>query len=145
MSTVGRAIALAAVAHQDQLDKAGQAYMLHVMRVMQRFADTDAQVVAVLHDVVEDTGWRLDQLAAAGFSNAVIIAIEHLTRRADESYEQFIERAARNPLACRVKLADLEDNLNVCRMAALTDEDVARVARYHRALQRLRAVVAGAA
>ena len=133
MSTLAKAIAIAAQAHVDQVDKAGQPYILHPLRMMQRLDHSDAQIVAILHDVVEDTPITLDDLQAAGFAVAIIAAVEAVTRRAEESYEQFIERLQDNVLARQVKLADLEDNMDLTRIRTLTPADLARVERYHRA------------
>ena len=140
MSTLERAIAIATAAHQGQRDKAGKPYVLHPLRVMQRLSDDEAQIVAVLHDVVEDTPWSLDQLRGEGFSAAVIAAIDGLTRREGEGYEAFIERLLPDPLARRVKLADLEDNMDLRRIAELGEHDWERIQRYHRAWQRLSAI-----
>ena len=94
----------------------------------------------VLHDVVEDTPLTLDDLRREGFDAVVVDAIDALTRRGDESYETFIERAGCDPLARRVKLADLEDNMNLLRIAEPTAADLDRLVRYHRAWRRLRAL-----
>ena len=83
---------------------------------MLRLATETERVVAILHDVVEDSAVTLDDLRAEGFSTEVVEAIDHVTRRADESYEAFIERIAPHPLARRVKLADLEDNMDMTRL-----------------------------
>lgn len=139
MSTLERAIAIATAAHQGQRDKAGQPYILHPLRLMLSLAADEERMVAVLHDVVEDTPWSLDQLRGEGFSAAVIAAVDGLTRREAESYEEFIERLCPNPLARRVKLTDLEDNMDLRRIAELGEKDWARLQRYHRAWQRLSA------
>ncbi len=138
MSTLAKAIAIAAQAHIDQVDKAGQPYILHPLRMMQRLDNLAAQIVAILHDVVEDTPITLDDLRAAGFAAEIIAAVEAVTRREDESYEQFIERLQDNALARQVKLADLEDNMDLKRINTLTPTDLARVERYHRVWMQLR-------
>lgn len=135
MATLGRAIAIAAQAHQEQRDKAGAPYILHPLRMMAQLRGEPEMIVAVLHDLIEDTPWTLDQLRAEGFSEDVLTAIDGLTRRDDESYEAFIERAGRNPLARRVKLADLEDNMDLRRIAEVGDNDLERLRKYHRARQ----------
>jgi (p)ppGpp synthase/HD superfamily hydrolase len=92
------------------------------------------QIVAVLHDVVEDSeAWTLDDLRAAGFSEAVVVAVDHLTRREGEDYQAFVGRAARNRVARKVKMADLEDNMDVRRLDRMADSAVERLKRYHRA------------
>lgn len=132
MSTLAKAIAIAAQAHVDQVDKAGQPYILHPLRMMQRLNHPDAQIVAILHDVVEDTPITLDDLRTAGFAVEIVAAVDAVTRRAEERYAQFIERLQDNPLARQVKLADLEDNMDLKRFSTLTPADLARVERYHR-------------
>jgi hypothetical protein len=128
-----RAIALAVEAHQGQRDKAGMPYILHPLRMMLGMGTPEEKMAAMLHDVVEDTAWTLDALRQQGFPEAVIEAVDGLTRRAEETYEAFIARAARHPLARRVKLADLEDNLDLRRLANLTAADLERLIRYQRA------------
>ncbi len=141
----GRAIAIAAEAHQGQFDRAGAPYILHPLRVMRR-AETPAQaMVAVLHDVVEDTHWTLDDLADEGFPPDVIQALDCLTKRDGEDYDAFVGRVLTSPLAARVKLYDIEDNLDLTRLDQLGDKDLERVAKYHRARRRLLAARDGAA
>ncbi|BDI33308.1 hypothetical protein CCAX7_53590 [Capsulimonas corticalis] len=135
---VAKAFAIAAGAHADQVSRDGTAYILHPIRMAVRCEDADGQMAAVLHDVVEDTPITLADLADAGIPAQVLTAVESLTKREGEPYEAFIERASRNPLAARVKLLDLEDNLNPMRLCALDDEDLQRIAKYHRAWNRLR-------
>jgi hypothetical protein len=122
-----KAIAIAVEAHAGQADKAGQPYILHPLRVMMRCGSDDAKTVAVLHDVVEDTGMTLDALRQAGFSDAIVEAVDGMTKRQDESYEDFVRRAGSNPLSREVKIADISDNLNVARLPELNDEDLMRV------------------
>lgn len=130
---VGRAARIAAQAHQAQTDKAGEAYILHPMRMMLR-CRTDAQhIVALLHDVVEDSPLTLDSLAEEGFPPQVIAGVDGMTRRAGESYEAFISRVAQNPLSASVTRLDLEDNMNMLRLTDLTGTDLARMQKYHAA------------
>ncbi|MDX8512040.1 HD domain-containing protein [Mesorhizobium captivum] len=107
-----RAAKIAEEAHRGQKDKTGQPYIEHVRRVANAVETLDEKTVAYLHDVVEKgEGWTLDRLEAAGFSLPVVAAVDALTRRLDDSEQDFIYRAASNPLARRVKEADLTDNL----------------------------------
>ncbi len=92
----------------------------------------------VLHDIVEDTGWTLEALRREGFPEDIVEAVASLTRQQDESYEAFIERAAQHPIARRVKLADLEDNMDTRRLKTLTKKDQSRLARYLKAWRRLK-------
>lgn len=137
---LSRAIAIAAVAHAGQIDRSGQPYILHPLRVMMRCKTMPEMIVGALHDVVEDCpAWTLDRLEAEGFGGEIVEALDTLTRRKDESYAAFIERvAAGSELARTVKIHDLLDNCALGRMANPTDEDRKRVTdRYLPALQRL--------
>ena len=133
MATVEDAVAIAAQAHRGQKDKAGAPYLLHPLRLMMRMETEAAMMAAVLHDVVEDTEWTLERLREAGFSAEVLEAVDCLTRRGGESYEEFVERVRANPTARRVKIADLEDNMNIRRISRLGASDLERLEKYHRA------------
>jgi (p)ppGpp synthase/HD superfamily hydrolase len=145
MSTLERAIALAAQAHEGQVDKAGAPYILHPLRVMLRMTTTDERITAVLHDVVEDCGISLATLRAAGFSETVLAAITAVTRQPAESYEDFVLRAAAHPVGRRVKIADLLDNSDLTRIAYPTARDHERLEKYRRALATLQAMESGPA
>ena len=140
MATLERAIAIAAKAHEGQLEKGGLPYVLHPLRLMMRMTSLEAKMAAVLHDVVEDTEWTLDMLAREGFPAEVLDAVDSLTHRSEEPYEDYVARAARHPIARQVKLADLEDNMNIMRLAELRDKDLERIRKYHRAWKQLREV-----
>jgi (p)ppGpp synthase/HD superfamily hydrolase len=137
MSTLERAIEIAAASHAGQQDKAGAPYILHPLRVMLSVTEPAQRIAAVLHDVVEDTAWTLDQLRSEGFGDDVIRAIDALTKRDGEDYFAFVERAGRDPIARAVKIADIRDNLDVTRIATVTDRDRARLDKYRQALARL--------
>ena len=133
-----KAIHLAVEAHSGQRDKAGDPYILHPLRMMLTLDTPAEKMVAVLHDVVEDTPWTLDGLRSQGFSEEIVEAVACLTKQDGESYEDFIERAAGHSIARRVKLADLEDNMDVRRLDTVTNEDQERFARYLKAWRRLK-------
>ncbi|MFE8595759.1 GTP pyrophosphokinase [Archangium violaceum] len=135
--TLEDAIALAVEAHRGQRDKAGQTYILHPLRVMMRLETDTERMVAILHDVVEDTPWTLERLRGLGYPEEVLSALDCLTKREGETYEAFIERVLPHPLARRVKRADLEDNMDVRRLLAVTPRDAERLARYRAAWARL--------
>jgi (p)ppGpp synthase/HD superfamily hydrolase len=142
MATLERAIEIAVLAHQGASDKSGAPYILHPLRLMFAVDDVEAKIVAVLHDVVEDSEpphrWGLPELKAEGFSSNVLEALECVTKLPDEHYEAFIERILPNPIARRVKIADLLDNMNLVRLGReLTDKDVTRLRKYQRAFARL--------
>lgn len=136
--TLEDAIALAVEAHRGQRDKAGQTYILHPLRVMMRLEAETARMVAVLHDVVEDSPFTQARLRELGYSEEILDALDHLTKREGETYEAFIERIRPHPLARQVKLADLEDNMDVRRLPALTAKDAERLVRYRAAWARLK-------
>ena len=143
MATLERAIEIAAKAHAGQVDKAGQPYVLHPLRMMLAVTTPEARMAAVLHDVVEDTAVTLDELRAEGFPASVLEAVEALTKREGEDYEAFIRRVAPNPIAREVKLADLRDNSDLSRIAEPTERDFARVEKYRRAIGYLEALRCG--
>lgn len=134
-----RAIAIAAMAHTGQVDKGGAPYILHPLKVMLRMSTLEERIVAVLHDVVEDCGVSLDDLRREGFSEEVLTAIAAVTKVPGESYEDFVDRAAQNPIGRAVKLADLEENSDLSRIASPSWEDLERIEKYRRAIARLRA------
>ncbi|WP_225409950.1 HD domain-containing protein [Stigmatella hybrida] len=137
MPTLEDAIALAVEAHRGQRDKAGQSYILHPLRVMMRLQTDTERMAAILHDVVEDTPYTLERLRALGYPDEVLGALDCLTKREGESYEAFIERLRPHPLARRVKLADLEDNMDVRRLPAVGPHEAERLTRYRAAWSRL--------
>jgi (p)ppGpp synthase/HD superfamily hydrolase len=139
MSTLEQAIALAVEAHQGQVDKNGAPYILHPLRVMLRLESDLAKIVGVLHDVVEDTAVTFDDLRQRGYSEEMIAALDGVTRREGESYEEFVTRSQAHPISWQVKLADLEDNMDVRRMAVeLSEKDFERLKRYRRAWEQLK-------
>jgi (p)ppGpp synthase/HD superfamily hydrolase len=137
MSTLERAIALAATVHSGQHDKAGAPYILHPLRMMMKMKTVETQMAAVLHDVIEDCGVTLTMLVYEGFPASVVEAVGALTKKivngVEEPYEEFIRRAAQNPIARLVKLADLEDNMDLSRIAQPTEKDHGRVQKYRAA------------
>jgi hypothetical protein len=144
LSTLERAIALAVEAHAGQSDKAGAPYILHPLGVMLAVNGEYERMAAVLHDVVEDCGITLDELRERGFPEAVVEAVEALTKRSDEhgpdGYFDFVERAGRNDIARAVKLADITDNMDLSRIESPTEKDFARVKRYRKARKLLEAM-----
>lgn len=130
MSTLERAIAIAAQAHAGQLDKGGQPYILHPLRVMLRVTTQPERIAAVLHDVVEDSPVTLADLAAEGFDQEVLDALAALTKAPGETRVDAAHRAARHPIARAVKLADNAENSDLSRIAEPTDKDRQRLAEY---------------
>ena len=132
-----KAINIATEAHRGQVDKAGMSYIEHVLRVMAACTTDEEKIVGALHDVVEDTDWTFDRLAAEGFPKYIITALRHITKQPAEPYEKFIARVKKNPLATAVKLHDLTDNMDIRRLPYLSDKDVKRLKRYLKAYKRL--------
>ncbi len=132
-----RAIEIAIEAHKGQTDKVGKPYILHIFQVMAKGKGEDEKITALLHDVVEDTPWTLEKLEAEGFSTKIIEALDCLTRRESETYEEFIERVKSNPLAIKVKINDLEDNMDIRRLRQVSENDTERLNKYLRAYREL--------
>lgn len=131
------ALEIATKAHKGQKDKAGQDYILHPIRVAERCKDPRAKIIALLHDTIEDTDVTADYLRSAGFPEEIIEGVLAVTKHEGESYEAFVSRAAKNPLGKEVKIADLEDNMDIRRLKEITDRDVLRLRKYLRAWQNL--------
>ena len=127
------AIRLAVQAHRSQHDRVGQPYILHPLRVMFRLRTEAEKITGVLHDIIEHTGYTLNDLRRMGYPKKILNALNGVSRREGESYEDFVLRTKKNPMARKVKLADLEDNMDPDRMAKLTKKDLARLARYRKA------------
>lgn len=138
MSTLERAIEIAARVHAGRVDKGEGPYILHPLRVMFAVEGSVERIAAVLHDVVEDSDWTISALEKEGFSSKVIKAVDALTHREGELYEDYVERAGKNPVARRVKIADLTDNSDLNRIPHPTRRDLGRIEKYKSALAYLR-------
>ena len=134
MSSLENAISIATQAHEGQSDKAGDPYILHPLRVMMKMTTEAERITAVLHDVIEDTDWTIERLRREGFHTEILDALDCLTKEDCEEYGEFIERVKLNPLAVKVKMADLEDNLDVARLKNVTEADTKRLEKYKYAL-----------
>lgn len=138
MSDIENAIRLALKVHSGQKDKAGAPYILHPLRVMLSMEHDTERQVAVLHDVVEDGDITSDMLRSEGFSEEVCLAVAALTKASDESYSEYLSRLEVNPVARKVKMADLNDNLNLNRIKNPTKKDKERMVKYRRAMEFLK-------
>lgn len=132
MASLEHALLIAALAHAGQKDKGGQPYVLHPLRMMLKLETEQERMVALLHDVLEDTEVTLEELQEAGFDEQVLQAVQDLTRMPGEDRMQAARRAAANPLALQVKLVDNADNLSPGRIAEPDAEDEARFKEYRR-------------
>lgn len=121
---------IATKAHAGQKDKAGAPYLLHVLRVMLSVESMDEKIVALLHDVVEDSEMTLVGLAKEGFPKKILKAVELLTKTESKPYKDYIEEIKQNELARVVKVADLKDNMNITRLKKVTESDKLRIKKY---------------
>lgn len=132
------ALRIAIRAHEGQMDKSGREYVMHPIRVAERCKDSRAKIVALLHDTIEDTNITADYLRSEGFPEEIVGAVLSVTKQEGESYEDFVYRATENPIGKEVKIADLEDNMDIRRLKEITDEDVARLRKYLRSWKYLK-------
>ena len=137
-----RAIEIAVSAHKDQVDKGGNPYILHPLRVMMSLETNEERIVGVLHDVIEDSDWTPEDLAKEGFSDEIIEAVNSVTKTGsehgtEEGYFRFVERAKQNPIGANVKIADLRDNLDVSRISKLDKAALERINKYKKSLELL--------
>jgi (p)ppGpp synthase/HD superfamily hydrolase len=130
MNYLEKAIGIALQAHAGTIDKSGAPYILHPLRLMMSFKDQETMISAVLHDVVEDSSVTFEDLAEAGFSHHVLATQRLLTHTKDTPYMDYIKALAADPQARAIKLADLEDNMDITRIANPTEKDLKRIQRY---------------
>ena len=135
--TLDEALTIALSAHSGQTDKIGEPYILHPLRMMLRMKSEAAQIAAILHDVVEDSSITLAVLKKAGCPAKVLRTVDCLTRRKGEGYEEYVRRAAGDRLAKMIKIADLEDNMDLRLDHGLAIKEKARMARYRKAYREL--------
>ena len=145
-----KAIKIAVEAHTGQVDKGGNPYILHPLRVMLSLDTEEERIVGVLHDVVEDCeGWSWEPLKEQGCSDKIIEALKSVSKTLEEEkqfkamddpdekmehYLQFIQRAKTNKIGRNVKAADIRDNLDISRIDDITERDINRLNRYKKAL-----------
>ena len=134
-----RAIEIAVSAHKGQLDKGGNPYILHPLRVMMALDLEDEKIVGVLHDVVEDNDeWTFEKLEIEGFSLSVIDGLKSVTKLSEnEDYDDFITRSLANEIGKKVKMADLRHNMDVSRIDKISELDIGRLNRYQLAYARI--------
>jgi (p)ppGpp synthase/HD superfamily hydrolase len=137
INLLDKAITVAVQAHAGQVDKAGKPYIMHLIRVMMKGETETEKVCGILHDIVEDTNCTFDTLKKEGFTNEVIDVVRCVTKIDNETYDDFISRILENPTAIKVKINDLEDNMNLDRLNEITSKDTQRLEKYNKALMRL--------
>jgi (p)ppGpp synthase/HD superfamily hydrolase len=136
--TLNKAFSIAEKAHKGKTDKGGQPYILHCIRVMDEVESLTEKIVAILHDVVEDTQVSIDDLAKSGFPEKVLEALKLLTKDGSKEYDVYIDDIRLNPIARKVKLADLRDNMDVKRLKhPLEKSDLERLEKYIKAYKKL--------
>ena len=124
------ALELAVEKHKNQTDKAGNPYILHPLHVMENVNSKEGKIVAILHDIIEDTDVTEDYLLKIGLSKRIVDAVVALTRSEDIDYQEYIKTLSSNPLAKEVKLADLEHNMDLKRLPTLEEKDLDRNRKY---------------
>lgn len=138
MNIIEKSLEIALRAYAGRKDKAGQTYILHPLRLMNRMESDVERAVALLHDVIEDSDITDEELLNEGIPKTVVDAVKCLTKREEENYDDFIARVSANDLATKIKIVDIEDNINVLRLKRLTKKDLARVVKYHSAWNQLK-------
>ena len=133
-----KALKLCFEAHKNQLDKSGLPYVFHPFHLAMQMMDENTTVVALLHDVVEDTEYTIHDLRSMGFKEEVIEAISMLTHDDKIPYEEYVLNIKSNPIARAVKLADLMHNSDLTRLENVTEKDIKRVEKYKRAIKILK-------
>lgn len=129
-----KALKLSFEAHKNQIDKSGIPYVYHPFHLAEQMIDEDTTIVALLHDVVEDTDYSLDDLSSIGFSDKIIDAISLMTHDKNIPYMDYVAQIAKNLVAKAVKLADLRHNSDLTRLDAVTDKDLKRMEKYKKAI-----------
>lgn len=129
-----KALRLSFDAHKEQVDKTGIPYVFHPFHLAEQMTDELSTVCALLHDVVEDTDYTLDDIRAFGFPEEVIEALMLLTHSPDVPYMDYVRRAGTNPIARQVKIADLKHNSDLSRLDVIDEYAIARNEKYKEAL-----------
>lgn len=129
-----KALIIAYEAHKDQFDKSGIPYVFHPVHLAEQMNDEYTTCVALLHDVVEDSKYTLQDLIDQGFPNEVIDAVKVLTHNKNIPYIDYIDSIKSNPIARKVKIEDLKHNSDITRLNQITEKDLERIEKYKTAL-----------
>jgi (p)ppGpp synthase/HD superfamily hydrolase len=139
MSSLERALEIALAAHKGQNDKSGANYILHPIRVMEKGETETEKICGLLHDVIEDSDWTFEDFKKEGFSEDVISVLKCLTKKPEnEDYDKFIDRVIQNPVAIKVKVNDLLDNMDITRLKEINESDMKRLNKYLKAYLKLK-------
>lgn len=125
-----QAIQLASTKHYGQRDKSGKPYIFHLLHVMNNVNNLSSKIVAILHDILEDTDMTKNDLLNLGFCENIVEAIDVLTKTKQEVYMDYIKKVNQNPIAKEVKLADLKHNMDLTRLETISEKDLKRVEKY---------------
>lgn len=137
MSTLEKALEIALHAHNGKKDKADLPYILHPIRIMLKMNIKEEMIIAILHDVVEDSSITMNDLKLAGFNKSIISTLDLLSKKKSQSYSNYIKKIASNKKATKIKIADLEDNLILQRINKIDSKDWPRIKKYHWAINYL--------
>ena len=129
------ALKLCFEAHKDQTDKSGLPYVFHLFHLAEQMPDEKTTVVALLHDVIEDTDYTLDDMKNMGFSDDILSAIALMTHDDGVPYMEYVALIKKNPIAKMVKLADLRHNSDMSRLDKVTAHDRERAEKYKKAIE----------
>ena len=132
MSSIEKALIIAANAHTGQIQRNGEPYSLHPLRIMLQMETIPEKIAAILHDVIEDSDITLEMLQKEGFSDDVLKTVDLLTHYEKDSYEEYIERLKSFPMARHIKIADLNDNMKIQRLKKVGEKDFQRLEKYHK-------------
>jgi len=141
MDLIEKSLDIALRVHTGQKDRSGKTYILHPLRLMNRMESDEEMAVALLHDVIEDSEMSEQDLLNEGIPTKVVEAVKCLTKGSGEDYDEFISRVSKNELASEIKIVDIEDNINILRLKTLSEKDLERIAKYHRAWNKLQNII----
>lgn len=131
------ALKLCFEAHKNQVDKSGMPYVFHPFHLAEQMSDESTTVVALLHDIIEDTDYTINDLRELGFGEEILSAISLMTHADDVDYMEYVAEIKKNPIARVVKLADLCHNSDMTRLDTITERDVKRAEKYKKAIELL--------
>lgn len=132
-----QALKLCFAAHEYQVDKSGIPYVFHPFHLAEQMKDEASTVTALLHDVVEDTDYTLEDLRQMGYPEQILEALTLLTHDDGSPYLDYVARLRNNPIARQVKLADLRHNSDLSRLDQIDEAALRRVEKYQKAIRLL--------
>ena len=136
-SNTKKALKLCFEAHKNQVDKSGMPYVFHPFHLAEQMEDEKTTIVALLHDIIEDTDYKFDDLIKLGFDEDVIEALILMTHDNDVPYMEYVAKIKDNPVAKAVKLADLQHNSDLSRLDVVDEKALMRKEKYAKAIELL--------